>query len=280
MAEENVAVLIDFENINNQNHMRALLDELSGIGRLSIKRAFGDWNKADTDGQQQLQTLGIELIHHSQTTSGKNASDIRLTIDAIELLHTSAVPIDTFVIASGDSDFFPLITILRSYGKSVIVAGRKDSTTEMLVSSCDRFIDLSELATTTDRSELSNPEDTLKSANGYPPSFTSESTSRRLSGSNATTSTSRRSTNVTTRHSTIGLETRRLVVRAIRSAQDNEGQVKGAKLHETIRRIDASFDFRQYGFDSLSDFLDGVPEVKVERSNGPRDITVRIAPNM
>lgn len=258
--------------------MRSLLDELSGIGRLTIKRAFGDWHKANTDGQQQLQSFGIELIHHSQTTSGKNANDIRLTIDAIDLLHTSAVPIDTFVIASGDSDFFPLITILRSYGKSVIVAGRKDSTTEVLVNSCDRFIDLSELATSTDRSELSNPENTQKSANGHPPSFTSESTPRRFSGSNATISP--RSTGVTTRRSAVDLEPRRLVVRAIRSARDNEGRVKGAKLHETIRRIDASFDFRQHGFESFSDFLDGVPEVKVERSNGPQDITVCIAPNM
>ena len=55
MAEENVAVLIDYENVGNQAHMRALMDELSGIGRITVKRAFGDWQKEDKKNQQQLQ---------------------------------------------------------------------------------------------------------------------------------------------------------------------------------------------------------------------------------
>ncbi len=266
MAEENVAVLIDFENINNQEHLRALLDELSGIGRLTIKRAFGDWNKASTNGQQQLQTLGIELIHHAQTTSGKNTSDIRLTIDAIDLLHTSATPIDTFVIASCDSDFFPLVTILRSYGKSVVVAGRKDSTTTVLVNSCDRFIDLNDLIKTAEAPESVNGGSNLSVNRESPPANNNSSS---LPANQPNTATNNRSQ--------IPPDKRHLVIRAIQSARDHEGHVKGSKLHETIRRIDPSFNFKDHGFNSLSTFLNAVPNVKVQRPKGPGDITVNIA---
>ena len=268
MAEENVAVLIDFENITNQDHMRALLDELSGIGRITVKRAFGDWQNVSRENQQRLQSLGIELIHHAHTTAGKNASDIRLTADAINLLHTSPVNIDTFVIASGDSDFFPLVTVLRSHGKSVIVAGRKDVTTDALVNSCDRFIDLTDLVKTPDTPDYANAE-----TNG----------ARLQQGGNlaeASAASNVSQTDVTSpSKSIIPHDIRRLVVRAIQSSRDHEGRVKGAKLHETILRIDPSFNFRDLGFDSFSDFLDGVQEVDLERSFGPQDITVSIAPN-
>ena len=265
MAEDNVAVLIDFENVGNQDHMRALMDELSGIGRITVKRAFGDWHKENKENQQQLQSLGIELIHHSQTTSGKNASDIRMTAEAINLLHTSPVQIGTFVIASCDSDFFPLVTILRSYGKSVYVAGRKDTTTDVLVNSCDRFIDLTDLVRNTDSQGVVRNETAVQATSPTSGGVTNSSATPRDSKASSLTK--------------IESETRRLVIRAIQSARDNEGNVKGARLHETILRIDPSFNFREHGRESLSGFLDGIPEVRVKRPNGPGDITVNIAQN-
>lgn len=263
LAEDNVAVLIDFENVGSQDHMRALMDELSGIGRITVKRAFGDWQKEDKKNQQQLQSLGIELIHHSQTTSGKNASDIRLTAEAINLLHTSPVQIGTFVIASCDSDFFPLVTILRSYGKSVYVAGRKDTTTDALVNSCDRFIDLTDLVANAEGDGKEVGIDTLASAS-------------QTNGQNAVSSVAP-STSSARKSSEISYETRDLVIRAVKSARDNEGAVKGAKLHGTIRRIDPSFNFREHGFDTFTNFLEGVRGIEVKRSYGPQDITVKIA---
>ena len=248
--------------------MRALLDELSGVGRIVVKRAFGDWRKEDTRNQEQLQSFGIELIHHFQTTSGKNASDIRLTAEAIDLLHTSPVEINTFVIASCDSDFFPLITILRSQGKSVIVAGRREATSEVLVNSCDRFIDLTDLVRTAESPDEGSAE-TISNGLG--------DMSRVSEKSSATSSNSADSKPLS--QSKIASETGQLVVRAIRSAGDDEGRVKGAMLHDTVRRIDPSFNFRDHGFESFSEFLGAIPEVKVKRSNGPGDITVSIAPN-
>ena len=267
MAEENVAVLVDFENINNHDHMRALLDELSGIGRITVKRAFGDWQSASGENQRRLQSLGIELIHHAHATTGKNASDIRLTADAVNLLHTSPVNIDTFVIASGDSDFFPLITVLRSHGKSVIVAARRDVTTNALINSCDRFIDLTDLVNPPDAPD-NRVAETVGAESQRPGNVV-----------DAALISSASSPDVVSRaESTIPHDTRKLVVRAIQSSRDHEGRVKGAKLHETIRRIDPSFNFRELGFHSFSDFLDGVREVNLKRSYGPEDVIVTIAP--
>lgn len=134
--EGQIAVLIDFENVG-LNTIRGLFDGLSDIGRIIIKRAYADWSNVKTP-REQLFEFGIEPIHiYKSTKGGKNASDIRLTIDATELLFQSTV--DTFVIVSADTDFIPLINKLRSAGKVVIGAGRKETTSSNLVKSCDRY---------------------------------------------------------------------------------------------------------------------------------------------
>lgn len=136
-AERQVAVLIDFENVG-LGSMQWLFDRISDIGRITIKRAYADWSVARSTREQVLQ-LGIEPVHlFHMAASGKNSSDIRLVIDAIDLLYQS--PIDTFVIVSSDSDFVPLVSKLRAGGKSVIGAGRQITASRTLVISCDRYI--------------------------------------------------------------------------------------------------------------------------------------------
>lgn len=135
-TERQVAVLIDLENVGLSS-IQWLFDQISDIGRITIKRAYADWSAARNAREQVLQ-LGIEPIHlFHMTGSGKNSSDIRLVIDAVDLLYQS--PIDTFVIASSDSDFVPLVSKLRAGGKSVIGAGRKATASRALVISCDRY---------------------------------------------------------------------------------------------------------------------------------------------
>jgi uncharacterized protein (TIGR00288 family) len=136
-VERQVAVLIDFENVG-LGSIQWLFDRISDIGRITIKRAYADWSAARSTREQVLQ-LGIEPIHlFHMTGSGKNSSDIRLVIDAIDLLYQS--PIDTFVIVSSDSDFVPLVSKLRAGGKSVIGAGRQATASRALVISCDKYI--------------------------------------------------------------------------------------------------------------------------------------------
>jgi len=135
-ADSQIAVLIDFENVG-LNTIQGLFDALSDIGRIIIKRAYADWSKSSTTREQILE-LGIEpILIFRSSRGGKNSSDIRLTIDATELLFSSTV--DTFVIVSSDTDFVPLINKLRSAGKVVIGAGRKETKSSNLVRSCDRY---------------------------------------------------------------------------------------------------------------------------------------------
>src|SRR3990172_961840 len=143
MADQQIAVLIDYENVG-LGSIQWLFDQMSELGRVIVKRAYADWSLASSQGDDLLE-LGIDAVHLFQTaSSGKNASDIRLAIDAIELLYGS--PVDTFVIVSADSDFVPLVSKLRSAGKTVIGAGRREVVSRSLIKSCDRYIYLDELA--------------------------------------------------------------------------------------------------------------------------------------
>ena len=137
MADEQVAVLIDFENVGLES-IQWLFDQISDVGRIIVRRAYADWSdvgKSDARKKRdQLLELGVEPIHLFQSASGKNSSDIRLAIDAVDLLYLS--PIDTFVIVSSDSDFVPLVSKLRAAGKTVIGAGRQAAASRTLVINC------------------------------------------------------------------------------------------------------------------------------------------------
>ena len=138
MSEPNVAVLIDYENVG-VGSLDSLFDKMSDVGRVIVKRAYADWSKTTKKSQEQLQELGIEAIQNFHSgRSAKNSSDIRLAIDAVDLLYSA--PVDLFVIVSADSDFVPLVSKLRSGGKDVIGAGRSDVVSQTLVKSCDRYI--------------------------------------------------------------------------------------------------------------------------------------------
>ncbi len=135
-GDRQVAVLIDDENVG-LGSVEWLFDQVSNLGRILIRRAYSDWSKGGKVRDQLLE-FGIEPVHVFQASNaGKNASDIRMAIDAIDLLFSS--PVDTFVIVSGDADFLPLVNKLRSSGKMVIGAGRQKSTSATLVKACDRY---------------------------------------------------------------------------------------------------------------------------------------------
>ena len=135
VTDRQVAVLIDFENVGLDT-IQWLFDQVSDVGRIIVKRAYADWSDA-RNKRDRLLELGIEPIHLFHSGSGKNSSDIRLAIDAVDLLYQS--PVDTFVVVSSDSDFVPLVSKLRSAGKVVFGAGRKAAASRTLVRSCDRY---------------------------------------------------------------------------------------------------------------------------------------------
>lgn len=157
LHKKSIAVLIDYENLAlgtgkptkkvpglHQNagprpDMKLVLSELLKCGRIVSKKAYCDWNRFQ-DAVTPLHELGIELIEiPDRAVTGKNSADIRLAVDAVEMCLTRE-PIDTFAILSGDSDFSPVVSKLKEYGKYVIGVGMQASTSSLLSDNCDEFL--------------------------------------------------------------------------------------------------------------------------------------------
>ena len=104
----------------------------------------------------------IEIPHVRQ--SGKNSADIRMVVDALDLCYTKS-HVDTFVIISGDSDFSPLVSKLRENNKLVIGVGVKQSTSDLLMASCDEFIYYDDLVRDSEKPRRTRRKSTAKKAN-------------------------------------------------------------------------------------------------------------------
>jgi uncharacterized protein (TIGR00288 family) len=143
----NLALFCDFENIAlgvrdarfDKFDITRILERLLLKGSIVVKKAYCDWERYK-EFKPPIHYAGFELIeipHVKQ--SGKNSADIRMVVDALDLCYTKT-HVDTFVIISGDSDFSPLVSKLRENNKDVIGVGVKNSTSDLLIASCDEFI--------------------------------------------------------------------------------------------------------------------------------------------
>src|SRR5512137_1785778 len=149
----NMALFCDFENIAlgvrdakyQKFDIGKVLERLLLKGSIVVKKAYCDWEryKAFKAPMHEASFEMIEIPHVRQ--SGKNSADIRMVVDALDLCYTKA-HVDTFVIISGDSDFFPLVSKLRENNKTVIGVGVKNSTADLLIANCDEFIYYDDLA--------------------------------------------------------------------------------------------------------------------------------------
>jgi len=140
-----LAVFIDFENIALwaereffDFELTPLMEYLQGRGPAVVKRAYGDWSRFSRY-RDELMNHSIDLIQIFSVRAGKNRTDIRMAIDAMEVaMHRPQI--DTFVIVSGDSDFGPLVAKLREYGRYTLGIGPRSVTHHLLVKSCDEFV--------------------------------------------------------------------------------------------------------------------------------------------
>ncbi len=147
MPEQNLCVLIDFENVAagtekeglGRFDIRPVMRRLYDKGRILVTRAYGDWGRFAKFKQGLLQQ-GVQMMElTSFRGQDKNRADIALVVDAMELAFTRDY-IDTFVLLSGDSDFTPLVMRLKELNKRVIGIGTRGSTSRLLIDSCDEFI--------------------------------------------------------------------------------------------------------------------------------------------
>jgi len=140
MREKNdlkLAVLIDADNIPYSN-IKGMLDEIAKLGLPTIKRIYGDWTKPTVSGwKPALLEHAITPIQQYSYTTGKNATDSAMIIDAMDILHSEKV--DGFCLVSSDSDFTRLAIRLRESGMLVIGIGEKKTPNPFIVA-CDKFI--------------------------------------------------------------------------------------------------------------------------------------------
>ncbi|NKE66272.1 NYN domain-containing protein [Ramlibacter sp. RBP-2] len=137
-----VALLIDADN-SPASKIDLILNELSTFGETSIRRAYGNWKKAELKGWEEvLHEHAIRPMQQFDYSKGKNASDIAMVIDALDLLYTDSP--DAFGIVSSDADFTPLVMHLRAKGAAVYGFGAR-KTPEPFVNACSRFLFLDKL---------------------------------------------------------------------------------------------------------------------------------------
>jgi len=137
-----VALLIDADN-SPASKIDLILNELSTFGETNIRRAYGNWKKNELKGWEEvLHEHAIRPMQQFDYTKGKNASDMAMVIDALELLYTDRP--DAFGIVSSDADFTPLVMHLRAKGAAVYGFGAQ-KTPEPFVNACSRFLFLDKL---------------------------------------------------------------------------------------------------------------------------------------
>jgi uncharacterized LabA/DUF88 family protein len=136
-ASDRLAVLIDADNAQ-ASLLPELLAEVARYGVASVRRAYGDWTTQNLSGwKSHLQKHAVQPVQQFAYTTGKNATDSALIIDAMDLLHSGGF--HGFCLVSSDSDFTRLATRIRESGLVVYGFG-ETKTPEPFVTACDRFI--------------------------------------------------------------------------------------------------------------------------------------------
>ncbi len=135
--DDSIALLIDADNAP-ASKIDFIITELATYGALNIRRAYGNWTKRSLSGWQKiLHNHAIEPVQLFDLVKGKNGTDMRLLIDAMDMLYTKDV--QTFAIVSSDCDFTPLCTRIRAEGKHVFGFGGQN-TPDPFINSCTRFL--------------------------------------------------------------------------------------------------------------------------------------------
>ncbi|MDD3786302.1 MAG: NYN domain-containing protein, partial [Hydrogenophaga sp.] len=132
-----IALLIDADNAP-ADKIDEILTELSTLGEINVRRAYGNWTKSGLQGwQNRLLEFAIRPIQQFDYSKRKNATDMAMTVDAMELLYTERP--DAFGIVSSDADFTPLVMHMRARGAAVYGFGAAQ-TPKPFVNACSRFL--------------------------------------------------------------------------------------------------------------------------------------------
>ena len=254
MQDLKLAVLIDADNISPK-YVKVILDEAASFGVAACKRIYGDWSDARLKSWKDvLLNNSIIPIQQYSYTTGKNATDSAMIIDAMDLLYAGNV--DGFCIVSSDSDFTRLAARLREAGKLVIGMGESKALGPF-VKACDQFKYL----------DLILDHGDLNEAEGNAPAASAAETSARAAAGDDTA----------INRDSIG----RIIHGLIDEMDDGTGWVRTSRVGDQLIKRYPDFDVRNFGSKSLNKFLTSLAELEVEErilANGNPIQFVRVKP--
>lgn len=223
------AVLIDADNVPYSN-VKGMMEEIAKYGTPTFKRIYGDWTKPTVSGWKSvLLENAITPIQQYSYTSGKNATDSAMIIDAMDILYTGKV--DGFCIISSDSDFTRLALRLREAGVRVIGMGQK-KTPSPFIAACDKFIYIEILAEAR--------ENTLKEADKKEDVTAPESIK------------------------SIDEKTIQLIASSISDLADESGWAFLGEVGNLILKKEPDFDSRNYGFKKLGQLIKNITHFEID----------------
>ena len=161
--EDKIALFIDCDNISHRS-IEGIINELSKYGIVNIRQAYGNWTKDNLKNwEDKLLEFAIKPIQQFDYSKNKNATDILMTIDAIDLLHTK--DIDAFAFATSDSDFTPVVMRVQAEGIKVYGFGEK-KTPKPFMAACSQFIFTEKLMTNNHGKSIEEVREVAKRKNG------------------------------------------------------------------------------------------------------------------
>ncbi len=221
----NMAVLIDGDNIPSAS-VKEMMEEIAKYGNPTIKRIYGDWTRPGLNKWKNLLLENaITPIQQYGYTTGKNATDSAMIIDAMDILYSNKV--NGFCLVSSDSDFTKLATRLREAGMLVIGIGEKKTPNPFIVA-CDRFIYIEIL-----KNQNENKEEDKKRG--------------------------KKDVDTITKHEVA------LISSSIRDLSDEEGWAFLGDVGSLLQKKRANFDSRNYGFDKLTPLIKSIGAFDVEQ---------------
>ena len=225
----NLAVLIDGDNIPSA-YVKEMMEEIAKYGNPTIKRIYGDWTKPTlTKWKNLLLENAITPIQQYGYTTGKNATDSAMIIDAMDILYSDKV--DGFCLVSSDSDFTRLATRLREAGMKVIGLGEK-KTPEPFIVACDRFIYIEILKSHEKEAE-----------------------------NNVVKSKTREKSNF----DKITPKVIRLISSTIYDLADDDGWAFLGDVGSLLQKKQPNFDSRNYGFEKLTPLIDSIGKFEIDQ---------------
>jgi len=229
-----LAVLIDGDNIPSA-YVKEMMEEIAKYGNPTIKRIYGDWtNPHLSKWKNVLLENAITPIQQYGYTTGKNATDSAMIIDAMDILYSEKV--DGFCLVSSDSDFTRLATRLREAGMNIIGIGEKKTPNSFIVA-CDKFIYI----------------EILKSISGE---IESEPTKRKESEKSELDK--------------ITPAVIKLISTTINDLADDDGWAFLGDVGNLLQKKQPNFDSRNYGYPKLTPLIKSTKKFEVEQRESPR----------